>query len=134
MIPGITLSDGVATIVVAPMNLRIQFGDDTKADVERVMAGMKDDPAGFNEAAERVVLACAQRNHPSLKLDQLRDVLDAADLGPILVSVLTKSGFNPRPLGTTAALAVAASPSPAPVSSGTSQPPSDGSQTTSSTA
>lgn len=99
-IPGVTISNGVTTIVVAPMNLRIQFDDDTKGDVDLVMQGSKDDPKAFQQAAINVILACARRNHPQLSRDQLLDVLDAADLGPLLVAVLTKSGFTSQPLGT----------------------------------
>ena len=133
MIPGITLTDGVTTIVVAPMNLRIQFDEATKPYVDRVLDGIKDDPATFNEAAEQVILACAQRNTPNLKLEQLREVVDAADLGPLLVAVLNKSGFKPRPLGEVPRAAAAASPSPAPASSDTSSTQPDGFLTTSST-
>lgn len=133
MIPGITLTDGVTTIVVAPMNLRIQLEEPTKPYVDRVMEGVNDDQPGFNAAAEQVILACAQRNHPNLTQAQLREVMDAADLGPLLIAVLTKSGFKPRPLGMAASPQAAASPSPAPVSSATSSTPPDGSPTTSST-
>lgn len=133
MIPGIQLTDGVTTIVVAPMNLRIQLEEPTKPYVDRVMEGINDDQAGFNAAAEQVVLACAQRNHPNLTQAQLREVMDAADLGPLLIAVLTKSGFKPRPLGLTESPPVAASPSPEPALSATSSTPPAGSPTTSST-
>jgi hypothetical protein len=134
MIPGIELTDGVTTIVVAPMNLRIQLEDDTKEDVDLVMSGDRSDPAKYQNAAINVILACARRNQPSLKREQLLEVIDFADLTPLLVSVLTKSGFKPRPLGSSAAVAPAPSPSPAPASSDSSSMQLDGSQTTSSTA
>lgn len=132
MIPGITLTDGVTTVVVAPMNLRIQFDDATKGDVDRVMAGVNDDPNGFRDAAINVILACARRNHPALTREQLMEVLDAADLGPLLAAVLTKSGFEPRPLGSPAR--AQQSQSPAQPSSANSSTPPDGFPTTSSTA
>jgi hypothetical protein len=99
-IPGVTLSNGATTITVPPMNLRILFDEATKDDVDLVMRGSKDDPKVFQQAAINVILACARRNHPQLSRDQLLDVLDAADLGPLLVAVLTKSGFTSLPLGT----------------------------------
>lgn len=132
MIPGIQLSNGATTITVAPMNLRIQFDETLKDDVDRVMQGSKDDPKAFQQSAITVILACARRNHPELSRDQLLDVLDSADLGPVLVSVLTKSGFKPRPLETEPV--VAANPSLAAASSDSSSTELAGPSTTSSTA
>ncbi len=134
MIPGIELTDGVTTIVVAPMNLRIQLDDDTKDDVDLVMSGDRSDPAKYQNAAINVILACARRNQPALKREQLLDVIDFADLTPLLVSVLTKSGFKARPLGSSAVTAATPSQSLAPASLDNSSTQQDGSQTTSSTA
>ena len=139
MIPGIELSNGATTLIVAPMNLRIQLEEPTKSDVERVRQGTGDDVAGFEAAAINVLLACTKRNHPDATRDQLLDLIDSADLFPLLVAVLNKSGFEPRPLTVprekaTQASIPAPSPSPAPASSGSSSTPPDGSPTTSSTA
>lgn len=132
MIPGVTLTNGATTITVAPMNLRIQFDETLKDDVDRVMQGSKDDPKAFQQSAITVILACARRNHPELSRDQLLDVLDSADLGPVLVSVLTKSGFKPRPLEIEPVVAV--NPSLAAASSDSSSTELAGPSTTSSTA
>lgn len=135
MIPGVTLTNGATTITVAPMNLRIQFDDETKADVELVTSGEKQDAKAFTQAAINVVLACARRNHPTLTREQLFDVMDAADLGPTLVSVLYKSGFKPRPLESSGESSnQAQSPSPAAELSDRSSTQPAGLATTSSTA
>lgn len=135
MIPGITLTNGVTTIVVAPMNLRIQFDEETKTDVELVTSGEKQDAKAFTQSAINVVLACARRNHPTLTREQLFDVMDAADLGPTLVSVLYKSGFKPRPLENSGeASSQAPSPSPAAELSDSSSTQPAGPAITSSTA
>ena len=128
MIPGITLTDGITTLVLAPINLRIQFDDATKDDFERVASGSKDDPAAYTQSVINLLLACARRNHPSATREQVLDVVDFADLGPLLGAVLMKSGFTPRPLGQAKAI-----PSPEPASSPSSTPLPDGSPTTSST-
>ena len=134
-IPGITLTNGATTITVAPMNLRIQFDDETKDDVALVTSGEKQDAKAFTLAAINVVLACARRNHPNLTREQLLDVMDAADLGPTLVAVLYKSGFKPRPLASSGETSnEAPSPSPAPESSASSSTEPAGPVTTSSTA
>jgi hypothetical protein len=106
-IPGIQLSNGATTIVVPPMNLRIYFDESTKDDVELVLQGSKEDPKAFSLAAINVILACARRNHPELSREQLCDVLDSADLAPLVVAVVTKSGFKPQPLGEMQPMAVA---------------------------
>ena len=137
MIQGIELKSGVTTIVVAPLNLRLQFEEPTKSDVDRVRKGIDDDVASFEVSAVNVLLACARRNHPELTREQLLDAIDAADLFPLLIAVLNKSGFEPRPLGptlATASQAVTANPSLAPASSDSSSTQQDGSPTTSSTA
>lgn len=138
MIPGIELTDGATRLVVAPMNLRIQLEEPTKADVDRVRQGVAGDVPGFEEAAIRVLLACTQRNHPDATRAQLLEMVDSADLLPLLIAILNKSGFEPRPLTdprarTTEAAPAAATPSPAPASSDSSSTPPDGSPTTSST-
>lgn len=138
MIPGIELTDGATRLVVAPMNLRIQLEEPTKADVERVRKGPGDDVPGFEAAALNVLLACTKRNHPDATREQLLEMIDSADLFPLLVAVLNKSGFEPRPLTlprekTTEARPASPSPSPAPASSDSSSTPPDGSLTTSST-
>ena len=136
MIPGIELKAGATTIIVAPMNLRIQLEEPTKTDVDRVRRGVDNDVASFEQAAINVLLACARRNHPELSREQLLDAVDAADLLPMLVAVLNKSGFEPRPLsmGAPTPERQPPDPSPAPASSESSLTPPDGSPTTSSTA
>jgi hypothetical protein len=99
MIPGITLTDGVTTLVVAPVNLRIQFDEATKDDFECVAKGSGSDAAAYTQSAISLLLACARRNHPTATREQLLELVDFADLGPLLGAVLTKSGFTPRPLG-----------------------------------
>lgn len=138
MIPGIELSNGATRLVVAPMNLRIQLEEPTKADVERVRQGPGSDIPGFEVAALNVLLACTLRNHPDATREQLLDLIDSADLFPLLVAVLNKSGFEPRPLTwprerVTEAPPANPSPSPAPASSDSSSTPPAGSPTTSST-
>lgn len=137
MIPGIELTDGATRLVVAPMNLRIQLEEPTKADVDRVRQGVGSDVPGFEAAAINVLLACTQRNHPDATRGQLLELIDSADLFPLLIAVLNKSGFEPRPLTMTRATGTqeaAPSPSPAPASSDASSTPPDGFLTTSSTA
>lgn len=99
MIPGIVIGYGAAALTVAPVNLRIQFEtnkDDfalaQKSDLpeeDRVMAMM------------RIMLACVHRNDPSATMAQLMDAVDTADLPQLFSAILTKSGFQPRPLGVT---------------------------------
>ena len=128
MIPGITLTDGITTLVMAPINLRIQFDDATKGDFERVVSGSKEEPAAYTQSVISLLLACVRRNHPSATREQVLDLVDFADLGPLLGAVLMKSGFTPSPLGETKA-----SPKAEPASSPSSTPQPDGSLTTSST-
>lgn len=132
MIPGVTISNGVTTIVVAPMNLRIQFDEATKDAVDIVLEGRGDDPKAYQQAAIEVILACARRNHSELTREQLYDVLDYADVRPLLLSILSKSGFKPRPLEQSRP--EVASPSPAAASSDSSSTEPAGPSTTSSTA
>lgn len=102
MFPGIELSDGVTTIVVAPVSLRMQFDEPYKAHVDRIMQGVGDDRQSFNESAVEVLLACARRNHPTLQRSQLLDLMDFADLGKMLTWAMTKSGMvSKRPLDQT---------------------------------
>lgn len=131
MIPGVTLTNGATTITVAPMNLRIQFDDDTKDAADIVLDGRNDDPKAYQKAAVDIILACARRNHPELSRETLYEVLDYADIRPTLLSVLSKSGFKPRPL---AESPTPASASPAPTSLGNSSTEQAGPSTTSSTA
>jgi hypothetical protein len=98
MIPGVEITDGARTLTVAPMNLRILLCEPTKALVDRVGAGPGDDIAGFQNAALDLLLACLKRNHPEATRDDLLDMVNAADLGELLGSVMTKSGLKPRPL------------------------------------
>lgn len=112
IIPGTQLSNGATTIVVPPMNLRIYFDESTKDDVELVMRGSKEDPKAYQQAAINVVLACARRNHPELSREQLYEVLDSADLAPLVVAVVTKSPFRPQAPGDIQPMAVAAPAAP----------------------
>lgn len=131
MIHGLELTNGKTTITVAPQNLRIYFSDEaTKAREDAAAGTLKGD--GFLKVMERNILACARRNHPDLTLDELREVLDTADIERVHTWCMTKSGLQIGPLAA-AAVAPAASPSPAPSSSDTSSPQPVGSPTTSST-
>lgn len=112
IIPGIQLSNGATTIVVPPMNLRIYFDEATKDDVELVLQGSKENPLAYQQAAINVVLACARRNHPEISREQLYEVLDSADLGPLVVAVVTKSAFKPQVLGDIPPIAVAGATAP----------------------
>lgn len=127
MIPGIEVSDGVRSFTVAPMNLRIMLCEPTKEYVDRISQGVNGDPASFNDAAVNLILACAQRNQPSLKREDVLEAVDAADLGPLVVQVMTKSGMTPRPLMP----ATTPSPRPEPASSDSSSAQPGGTLTTS---
>lgn len=98
MIPGIEITDGARTYTVAPMNLRILLCEPTKALVERVSQGAGDDPAGFQEAAIGLLLACVKRNHPEATRDDLLDMVNAGELAQLLVGVMQASGMRERPL------------------------------------
>lgn len=129
MIPGIELSNGKTNITVAPENLRIYFSEESTKLRQRI-AELKEEE--ILHAMEHTILMCARRNHPDLRLEELREVLDLGDLGRIHNWCKTKSGLQIGPLVAAAAVP-AASQLPAPSSSGTSSAPPDGSQTTSST-
>src|SRR6185437_3854882 len=134
MRPGITLTDGTTTIVVPPMNLRIQTDEENEQHLDRIFRGDITDGKAFTNSCITILLACARLNHPDLKRETLLDVVDAADLGKLVSSVLSKSGFKPRPLEETSAEQEApANPPPAPASSDSSSITPDGSPTTSST-
>lgn len=131
MIHGIELTNGVTTITVAPQNLRIYFSDEaTKAREDAASGTLTGDE--FLKVMERNILACARRNHPNLTLEELREVLDTADIERVNAWCMKKSGLQSGPLAV-AADGAAASPSPAPNSSGTSSTPQAGSPTISST-
>jgi hypothetical protein len=98
MIPGVEITDGARTLTVAPMNLRILLCEPTKALVDRVGQGPGDDLAGFQDAAIDLILACLKRNHADATRDDVLDLVNAADLGDLLGSVMMKSGLKPRPL------------------------------------
>ena len=115
LIPGITLNLGGTDYIVPPMNLRIQLTEPTRTAVQTIQSGTAD-TAEFVEAALVVILACAQRNYPDMTRDQLLDI-DFGDVSPLVVALMTKSGFNPRPLGqalpdATAAAQETAKPAP----------------------
>lgn len=132
MRPGITLTDGTTTIVVPPMNLRVQFDEEIEPHLTRIFAGDIGDGRAYMESCIALLLACGRLNHPDLKRETLLDLVDSADLGRLVSAVLSKSGFKPRPLGE-AEQEAPANPSPAPASSASSSTPPDGSPTTSST-
>ena len=131
---GISLTDGTTTLVVPPMNLRIQFDDEIKPHLDRIFAGDISDGHAYMDSCVALLLACARLNHPDLKRETLLDLIDAADLGKLVNAVLRKSGFAPRALGEASAEQEAASLSPAPASLDSSSTPPAGSPTTSSTA
>ena len=127
MIEGIKVSIGGTEYVIPPMTLRIQLCDPTKASVEKIQQGAES-TAEFVDAALDVILACAKRNYPDLERDVLMD-LDFADISPLVVSLMTKSGFAPRPLTppekvASAPTAPAAPSDPAPVPSPSQPSPS----------
>ena len=125
----IPISNGKTTLYVAPQNLRIYFSEEATKVREDLEAGrVKGDESV--RVAERSILACVRRNHPTCTLEELREVLDTADIWKLHAWVMTKSGLKPGPLAEGAG---ASSPSAAPTSSGTSSTPPAGSQTTSST-
>lgn len=138
MRPGITLTDGTTTIVVPALNLRISTDPEYMPLLDRITSGnisTAEDREAYAEACIVILLACARLNHPDLKRETLLDLVDSADLGKLISSVLFKSGYKPRPLGEASLEQDApASLSPAPASSGSSSMPPDGSPTTSSTA
>lgn len=98
MIPGIEITDGVRTLTVAPMNLRILLCEPTKALVDRVTAGPGGDVADFQNAATDLLLACIKRNHPEATRDDLLDMVNVGDLVTLISGVMTQSGLKPRPL------------------------------------
>lgn len=106
MIPGIEITDGARTYTAAPMNLRIMLCEPTKAFVDRIARGPGDDPAGFQNAAVELLLACVKRNHPEAVRDDLLEMINVGDLGSLLTGVMTHSGMQPIPL------AVPPTPSP----------------------
>ena len=110
MIDGIKLTLGGVDYTIPPMNLRIQLTEPTKSAVQKIQSG-DSDTAAFVEAALDVILACAQRNYPDLTRDTLLDI-DFGDVSPLVVSLMTKSGFNPRPLGQALPDATAAAQEP----------------------
>lgn len=130
MIPGIPVNFGGTDYVLPPMNLRIQLEEPTKSDVELLQKNNAADQSQFLNAAVNVILACAKRNYPDISRDTIIDGVDSGDLPGLVVALLTKTGFTPRPL---ASPATATNLSPEPASSASSMAPLDGSLTTSST-
>ena len=125
MIPGITIGYGATALTVAPVNLRIQF----ESNKDDFVLARKPDATEDDRlmAMVRIILACVQRNDPAATVTQLMEAIDTADLPELFGAILTKSGFQPRPLGVTPTSDQSNSDN----SSAGSSPTPDGSQTTS---